>query len=74
MESLKVHEDALETFERKQKHLANKTVDLQKTPLTLGATLRMKPGHEEFVGNDQANALLTREYRKPFVVPAENEI
>jgi hypothetical protein len=27
-----------------------------------------------FVGNDDANALLTREYRKPFVVPSEKEV
>ena len=29
---------------------------------------------EAFAGNQAANALLTREYRKPFIVPAEAEI
>lgn len=74
LEGLKVHEDVLDTFERTQKHLASNKVDLQKTPLTLGSILRMQPDREAFLGNEQANALLTREYRKPFVVPAENEI
>ncbi len=29
----------------------------------------MDPKTERFLDNDQANALLTRDYRKPFVVP-----
>lgn len=29
---------------------------------------------ETFLDNPHANALLTREYCKPFVVPSENEI
>jgi len=29
----------------------------------------MDPKTERFIGNEKANALLTRDYRKPFVVP-----
>ena len=36
---------------------------------TLGRRLRFDPQHEQFIGDDQANALLTRPYRDPFVVP-----
>jgi len=35
----------------------------------LGVALNMDPKTERFVGNALADVLLTREYRKPFVVP-----
>ncbi|MBL7223288.1 MAG: Gfo/Idh/MocA family oxidoreductase [Candidatus Brocadiae bacterium] len=35
----------------------------------VGPVLTFDPTVEKFVGNDKANALLTRNYRKPFVVP-----
>jgi hypothetical protein len=43
--------------------------DLTETTYTLGRTLEMNPKTEKFIGDDEANKLLTREYRKPFVVP-----
>jgi hypothetical protein len=56
---------------RMVEHLKVHGVDFTKTPLTLGATLTLKPGKEEFTGefSRAANKLLTRAYRKPFVVP-----
>jgi predicted dehydrogenase len=62
-------EEALEAFERTHQHLTANGVDLEKTPLTLGPLLRVEPGEERFQGDAGANALLTREYRAPFVVP-----
>lgn len=35
----------------------------------MGAFLTMDSKTERFTGNDKANQLLTRDYRKPFVVP-----
>jgi hypothetical protein len=35
----------------------------------LGPLLSFDAKTEKFVGNDRANALLTRPYRPPFVVP-----
>jgi len=61
--------DALATYERMIEHLRANQVDLDATPLALGAVLKMDPQTERFVGNDDANALLTRNYRPPFVVP-----
>jgi len=52
-----------------EEHLAANKVDLKTTPAKLGATLTMDPKTEKFVHNAEANKLLTREYRKPFVVP-----
>jgi hypothetical protein len=40
----------------------------------LGRLLRLDGDRESFANDSQANALLTREYRKPFVVPSEAEI
>ena len=74
LESMNVRQEALETFERTHNHLVENGVDLKKTPLTLGALLRIDSEREAFVGNDQANALLTRDYRKPFVVPPASEV
>jgi predicted dehydrogenase len=56
---------------RMMEHLGANQVDLNKTPLTLGATLTVVPGKEIFTGefSAQANPLLTRQYRAPYVVP-----
>jgi len=60
-------DESLDAFERMHRHLGENGVDLEKTPLTLGPLLRLDG--ERFTGNAEANALLTREYRTPFVVP-----
>lgn len=36
--------------------------------------LQFDPDKEQFVGNAAADTMLTREYRKPFIVPAESEV
>ena len=68
-ERLRADRDAVATWDRLLEHLRANQVDLAATPLTLGATLNMDPQTERFVDNDAANALLTRNYREPFVVP-----
>jgi predicted dehydrogenase len=69
-----VHDDVHETFDRMCRHLADNEIDLKKTPLTLGERLQIDPAREAFIDNTAANALLTREYRKPFVVPSAEEV
>jgi len=56
---------------RMMEHLAANGVDLAKTPLTRGVTLTVNAAKENFTGEfaAQANPLLTRNYRAPFVVP-----
>lgn len=44
-------------------------VNLEATTYQLGRTLEFDPASERFVGDDEANALLSRDYRQPFVVP-----
>ena len=68
-EALKSNSAALETLSRFEEHLAANNVKLDMTRATLGAFLEMDGKAEKFKSNPKANALLTREYRKPFVVP-----
>jgi predicted dehydrogenase len=68
---LKVHENVRETFDRTVKHLRENNVDLEQTKLTLGPLLHLDPERETFVANPRADAFLTRDYRKPYVVPTE---
>jgi predicted dehydrogenase len=67
---IKSNRDALPTFERMAEHLAANGIDLEQAKATLGPVLRMNSKTEQFIGNSQADELLTRQYREPFVVPA----
>ena len=70
-EKIKADKDATNTFERMQHHLEANGVDLNRTPATLGEFLKMDPAARKFTNSRHANALLTRKYRKPFVVPEQ---
>jgi hypothetical protein len=61
-----------EAFERLHAHLWANEVDLAKTPVTWGAPLTFDGASERFTGahRDAANALRSREYRAPYVVPS----
>jgi len=59
-----------ESFDRMVSHLTANGVDLEQTPLTLGAFLKMDPDSERFEKNSSANHQLAGEYRKGFEVPA----
>jgi predicted dehydrogenase len=66
--------DAAGAFEQIQSHLAENDVDIDKEQLVLGPWLAVDSERETFVDNPAADALLTREYREPFVVPKADEI
>ena len=63
------YEDGNEAFKRMKEHLKANGVDLGKTKLQVGRLLSFDPKTEKCVGDEEANKLLTREYRKPFVIP-----
>ena len=69
LDALKGNSELAESFGRMEEHLGANKVDLRQTSLMLGAVLKMNPKTERFTNNNKANDLLTREYRKPFVVP-----
>jgi len=58
-----------EAFDRMAGHLDANGVDITSERLQLGVPLKFNPRKEKFVDNAQADMLLTRNYRAPFIVP-----
>jgi hypothetical protein len=59
-----------ETFAALEANLARGNgLKLEELKYRLGRTLKLDPERETFVGDEEANRLLTRPYRAPFVVP-----
>ena len=50
-------------------HLSSALAHLGNISCRLGRQLQFDPATEKFVGDDEANRMLTRNYREPFVVP-----
>ena len=76
-ERLASDKEGLETFHRFSEHLAANMVMIEHNRiLRFGRKLSIDPNREVFTGPSisQADALLTREYRRPFVVPAEKDV
>jgi predicted dehydrogenase len=63
--------DAGETFERMEQHLKDNKIALDAVKCRIGRKLTVDPGKEVFLADKDANAMLTREYRKGFEVPAK---
>ena len=74
LEKLSDEGRAVETFAAIRRHLSDNGLRLDREPLVLGSWLTLDAERERFVDNEAANALLTREYREPFVVPEEDKI
>jgi len=70
-ETVRADAPLAEAYGRMLEHLASNNVNVDETPLTLGAPLTIVAGTERFGGasGDAANKLLSRDYRAPFVVP-----
>jgi predicted dehydrogenase len=71
---LKTTDNAKDTAERTLAHLKDNGIDLSATKLTVGPVLPFEPKTETFESNAKANALLTREYRHPYTVPAAGQV
>ena len=63
-----------ETVDRTVEHLKASKVDLDQTPMSVGPLLKFDPETKRFIGNDTANAMLTREYRAPYIVPKPENV
>ena len=68
-DKIKGSKDATDSFDRLAAHLAANNLDLSTDQLTFGEHLKFDPTTEKFIGNAEADKLLTREYRAPFTVP-----
>jgi predicted dehydrogenase len=63
--------ETLESFRRMQEHLHDNKVPIDEGQYRLGRSLAINQKTEGFVNDKEADALLTREYRKGFEVPAK---
>jgi predicted dehydrogenase len=62
--------DATDALARLEEHLGKEhNIDLHEWMLTLGRKLTIDSANGSVAGDDEANKLLTRNYRAPFVVP-----
>ena len=62
---------AYEYFERMQDHLKENGLKLQETNYIVGRTLHFDSNTETIRDDEEANRLLTRAYRPPYVVPVK---
>ncbi|RPH43302.1 MAG: gfo/Idh/MocA family oxidoreductase [Planctomycetota bacterium] len=62
-------EDAADTYDRFKEHMNANGVQPDNTQIVVGRTLTVDAKAERFVDDSEADKMLTREYRKPFVVP-----
>ena len=60
---------ASEYFERMQEHLKDNGLKLEETDYIVGRTLAFDASTESIKGDEEANQLLSRQYRPPYVVP-----
>jgi hypothetical protein len=67
-------EHLVETYERFTEHLSDNKLDLATTRLGFGEKLTVDTANEKFVDDGNADAMLTRDYRAPFVVPAAGQV
>ena len=70
-EALQRDHDGQEAFQRFADHLAIHDIDLTKTQAVLGPWVTLDAKTERFTGPlaAEANSLLKRQYREPFVIP-----
>jgi Oxidoreductase family, C-terminal alpha/beta domain/Oxidoreductase family, NAD-binding Rossmann fold len=61
--------DGFESVKRMLEHLKDNKIDMDATKFALGRKLMIDAKTETFLNDKEANDMLTREYRKGFVVP-----
>jgi predicted dehydrogenase len=74
LEKVKSLDDNVATLNRTIAHLKENGVDLDMYPLSMGPMLQFDPEKEVFTNSKEANEMLRRQYRAPFVCPAPNEV
>lgn len=70
-DGLGVNKEVRETYANLQENLRGVGVDLAMTNFRVGRTLAVDPKKEMIVDDPEAAAMLTRNYRAPYVVPDE---
>ena len=63
------NKQVVESFETVRANCQAVGMNLSDSTFQMGRVLEFDPQRETFVGDDEANRMLTRDYRAPFVVP-----
>jgi predicted dehydrogenase len=71
IEAVRVRKPELLNAPIEEGHKSSALCHLANVAYRLGRTLELDPVAERCVGDEEANAMLTREYRAPYVVPKE---
>jgi predicted dehydrogenase len=68
--------EELDAYDRMSNHLKDNGITMESAKLHHGPHLTSDPVHENFVGEHaaEANKLITREYRAPYLLPAEADL
>jgi predicted dehydrogenase len=71
VKAVKARDHKLLNADIEQGHLSSAYCHLGNIAYRLGRKLHLNPTSESFTGDSEADALLTREYRAPYVVPSK---
>ncbi len=74
LEKIKSRDDNIATLNRTVQHFKDNGVDLDKTPMSIGPLLQFDPQKEVFTNSAEANKILHRQYRDPFVCPTADKV
>jgi len=74
LEKVKSLDNNILTLNRTVRHFTDNGVDLDKYPMSMGPLLKFDPEREVFTNSAEANNILHREYRKPFVCPVPERV
>lgn len=74
LKEVKSLDDNSKTLDRTVQHLKDNGVDLDKYPIALGPYLKFDPEREVFPESEEATALVSREYREPFICPRADRV
>lgn len=74
IESMQLPPEAIVSYRKMVSHLGSNGVDLNHSKLQMGPLLELAATGEEFIDNAAANSFLSREYRRPFVLPDASDV
>ena len=74
LEKIKSRDDNIATLNRTVQHFKDNGVDLDATPMSMGPLLQFDPQKEVFTNSADANKILHRQYREPFVCPTADKV
>jgi len=69
IDAVRAHDKSMLNGPVETAHTSSALAHLGNISYRLGRQLKFDPAAEKFVGDDEADAMLTRKYREPFIVP-----